>query len=165
MTKRNAVRLDPLTPQQRSCNMSRIRGCNTGPELMVRSALHARGLRFRLHAKGLPGTPDIVFPARRAIIFIHGCFWHGHDCPKCVVPRTNKDFWKEKIARNRNRDSAVVAELQRSGWRTLNIWECALRGRARLDLAGLIDQVAGWLTTGEASLEIAGTWPRGALFQ
>src|SRR6266481_2791391 len=86
-SKRRAVRPDPLTSQQRSHNMSRIRGRDTGPEWILRRALHARGLRYRLHVKSLTGTPDIVFPARRAIIFVHGCFWHGHDCPKGSDPR------------------------------------------------------------------------------
>jgi DNA mismatch endonuclease, patch repair protein len=156
--KRRAVLPDPLTPQQRSFNMSRIRGRDTGPELILRSALHARGLRYRLHAKGLPGTPDIVFPGRRAIIFVHGCFWHGHDCPKGVTPATNATFWREKISRTRVRDQALEIELQRCGWRTLKVWECALRGRARLNLGDLTDQIEYWLAACMSEQDIAGAW-------
>lgn len=154
--KHKATRPDPLTPQQRSYNMSRIRGRDTRPELILRRALHAMGFRYRLHAKGLPGRPDIVFPSRRAIIFVHGCFWHGHDCPKGVVPRTNKSFWQEKIATNQARDHAVDAELQGSGWRTLKVWECALRGRTKLELSDLTSEIGDWLVAGSSTHEITG---------
>src|SRR5882672_4301211 len=157
-SKPRAVRPDPLTSQQRSYNMSRIRGRDTGPEWILRRALHARGLRYRLHVKSLPGTPDIVFPARRAIIFVHGCFWHGHHCPKGVTPGTNITFWRDKISRTRARDQALDSELQVRGWRTLKVWECALRGRARLNLSILIDQIEHWLVAGVPNQEIAGAW-------
>jgi len=156
--KRRATLPDPLTSQQRSYNMSRIQGRDTGPELILRKALHARGLRYRLHVKNLRGTPDIVFPAHRAIIFVHGCFWHGHDCPKGVMPRTNAAFWNAKILRNRDRDVAAEIELQRGGWRILKVWECALRGRARLNLDELTGCVSNWLKTTSPKLEIAGVW-------
>src|SRR5690242_5086167 len=100
MPRRSAIRDDPLTPLQRRLNMSRIRATDTKPELVVRRGLHALGLRFRLHDRKLPGTPDLVFAAARSVIFIHGCFWHGHDCALGVRPRSNAAFWGAKIGRN-----------------------------------------------------------------
>jgi DNA mismatch endonuclease (patch repair protein) len=157
-SKRKIVGSDPLTPEQRSYNMSRIRGENTGPEVLVRRGLHARGFRYRLHAKALPGRPDISFPARKSIIFVHGCFWHGHNCPASKAPETNKDFWSQKIGRNRERDERVEAQLRDAGWRILKVWECALRGRARKDFGELMDQIAHWLDAGEADAELLGDW-------
>jgi DNA mismatch endonuclease (patch repair protein) len=119
-----------LTPAQRQLNMSRIRGKDTKPELLVRRGLHALGFRFRLHRKDLPGRPDLVFPARRAVIFVHGCFWHGHNCPMCKMPATRPEFWRTKIEGNRARDQKAGAALTASGWRALIVWECALRGPA-----------------------------------
>lgn len=154
----NDAKTDMLTPEQRSFNMSRIRGRDTGPELTLRRALHARGLRYRVHVRNLPGTPDIVFPSRRVAIFVNGCFWHGHDCPKAVTPKTNEAFWREKIAQTRARDRAVQAALQRDGWRTLNVWECALRGRARLELGHLTNGIIKWLSASELAGEFTGVW-------
>ena len=119
---------DPLTRAQRRFNMSRIRGQNTEPELMLRRGLHRRGLRYRLHRKDLPGTPDLVFPARKAVILVHGCFWHLHDCPKFKWPATREEFWRTKIQRNHQRDREVLEELRQAGWRVQIVWECALRG-------------------------------------
>ncbi len=96
--------VDVLTSEQRSFNMSRIRGRDTKPELTLRRGLHSLGLRFRLHRRDLPGRPDLVFASRRAVVFVHGCFWHGHDCPMCRLPATRPDFWATKIAGNRARD-------------------------------------------------------------
>src|SRR5271165_5724537 len=124
--------VDVLTPAQRRHNMSRVRGKDTKPELLLRRGLHALGFRFRLHRKDLPGRPDLVFPARRAAIFVHGCFWHGHDCPMCRIPTTRTGFWQTKIHGNRDRDRRAVAALTAKGWRVLVVWECALRGPARL---------------------------------
>ena len=104
--------------------MSRIRGRNTRPELLIRSMLHRRGYRFRLHRKDLPGTPDLVFPARRSAVFVHGCFWHGHDCPRGRPPSSNVVFWKEKISKNEQRDDRVRKQLRKAGWRVLEVWEC-----------------------------------------
>lgn len=131
MARRRAIRDDPLTPDQRRFNMSRIRGADTAPELMVRRGLHALGLRFRLHDRKLPGTPDLVFASARAVILVHGCFWHGHDCVLGVRPRTNAAFWDTKVNRNQQRDQAVNEALIAAGWRVATIWECALRGRNR----------------------------------
>jgi DNA mismatch endonuclease, patch repair protein len=120
---------DVLTPEQRRFNMSRIRGRDTAPELLVRSGLHARGFRFRLHEKRLPGHPDLVFPRYRTVLFVHGCFWHAHGCRFSKLPRTRESFWKQKIGRNADRDRQVINTLMDEGWRVLVIWECALRGR------------------------------------
>lgn len=145
-----ASRPDPLTPDQRRRNMSAIRGSDTRPEMIVRRGLHARGLRYRLHVRELPGTPDLVFPSRRAVIFVHGCFWHGHDCVLFKLPASNPDFWLTKISRNQARDAEAVAALGQTGWRVLNVWECALRGRGRLPQAMMFDEIVAWLDGGPA---------------
>lgn len=116
---------DVLTPEQRRRNMQAIRSSNTRPEMAVRRAAHSLGLRFRLHRKDLPGKPDLVFPRFRAIVFVHGCYWHMHDCRwGQVTPRTNAEFWARKRAGNAQRDSIRIAELRATGWRVLTIWEC-----------------------------------------
>lgn len=113
---------DVLTPEQRRLNMSRVRAKNTKPETTLRSALHLRGLRFRIHRKDLPGSPDIVFPRHKIAIFIDGCFWHG--CPKHGVrPSTNQKFWVDKIEANRKRDKIASRELRKLGWKVIRIWE------------------------------------------
>ncbi|WP_197540131.1 very short patch repair endonuclease [Azospirillum sp. B510] len=105
--------------------MSSIHGRDTKPELLVRRFLHSRGLRFRLHAKTLPGCPDLVFPGRRVAVFVHGCFWHGHEgCRKARLPATREEFWRRKIGRNRDRDAEVRAALESMGWRVLEVWTC-----------------------------------------
>jgi DNA mismatch endonuclease (patch repair protein) len=117
--------------KHRSWVMSRVKGRNTKPELLVRKLLHAKGYRFRLHRKGLPGKPDIVFPARRKVIFVNGCFWHGHDCVRGArMPATNREYWSKKIARNQARDANQCALLSNTGWRVLVIWECEIRDTA-----------------------------------
>lgn len=119
---------DSLTPAQRSVQMSRIRGADTKLELMVRKGLHARGLRFRLGGRGLPGRPDVVLPKHCAVVFVHGCFWHGHTCHLFRVPKTRSEFWTEKIESNRKRDERVKVQLIAAGWNVFEIWECSLRG-------------------------------------
>jgi DNA mismatch endonuclease, patch repair protein len=135
--------------------MARIRGKDTKPELLVRRGLHAKGFRFRLHAR-LPGKPDIVLPGRRAAIFVHGCFWHGHDCALFRLPGTRTDFWREKIAGNRARDKAAIERLQCDGWRTLTIWECSIRGKGRRDPQEVLDEIAIWLCSDSIGREICG---------
>jgi DNA mismatch endonuclease (patch repair protein) len=108
--------------------MARVRGKNTGPELKLRRLLHAAGYRYRLHAPNLPGRPDVAFTRRRAAVFVHGCFWHGHHCPRGArAPKTNAAYWSAKIGRNRARDGEVRARLQASGWSALTVWECELK--------------------------------------
>jgi len=149
MASRRASRPDPHSEAQRRRNMSRIRSRDTKPELQLRRALHAAGLRYRLHDRRLPGTPDIVFPGRRAVIFVHGCFWHGHDCPLSITPATRTEFWEDKIRRNRTRDSASEAALLGAGWRVLTVWECALRGRERRPLDEIVSAARKFLDGGE----------------
>jgi DNA mismatch endonuclease, patch repair protein len=117
----------------RSSLMARIRGKNTGPERRMRSLLHRLGYRFRLHARELPGSPDIVLRPRRAAIFVHGCFWHGHDCARGArQPKSNQAYWLPKIARNRARDAEKLAALEAAGFRALTLWECELKDDAEL---------------------------------
>lgn len=119
---------DVHTPEQRSFNMSRIRNLDTRPEMVVRSLVHRMGYRYRLHRKDLPGKPDLVFPSRRKIIFVHGCFFHMHDCPYgCVTPKQNAEFWQNKRLSNVERDRKNVAALKSDGWTTLEVWECQTR--------------------------------------
>lgn len=125
--------MDRLSPQKRSWLMSRVSSKNTKPEIAVRSLLHKLGYRFRLHASDLPGKPDIVFRKRKKVIFIHGCFWHGHlDCKYAKPPSTRADFWREKIYANRARDKRTLIQLEESGWEVLTIWECELKDTTAL---------------------------------
>ena len=125
--------MDRLTSERRSALMSKVRGKNTTPEIVVRKLAHRLGFRFRLHRRDLPGSPDIVFPSRRAVIFVHGCFWHGHECSKGRLPKSNQAFWSEKIERNKERDGQNARALRRLGWRVLAIWQCELKDAARVE--------------------------------
>lgn len=147
---------DVLTPEQRRLNMRGIRGQNTKPEMILRRGLHALGLRYQLHRRDLNGRPDLVFPGYRAVLFVHGCFWHGHQCHLFKVPATRTQFWINKISKNSVRDKEVTIALQKEGWRVVTIWECAVRGKERLDLRELFDKVVAFLRTRECSLEIEG---------
>ncbi|MBN9019085.1 MAG: DNA mismatch endonuclease Vsr [Rhizobiales bacterium] len=122
---------DTLTSERRSWNMSRIRGRDTGPELVLRSLLHRAGFRFRLHAKQLPGRPDIILPRYRTAIFVHGCFWHRHPgCRNATTPSTRREFWQAKFDGNISRDARNQAELEAAGWTVLTVWECELKADA-----------------------------------
>lgn len=136
--------------------MSGIRGKNTRPEIIVRQALHKAGLRFRLHRKDLPGKPDLVLPKYHAVIFVHGCFWHGHGCSLFKWPSTRKEFWHEKINKNIARDRRDIATLLDAGWRVLCIWECALKGRDKLEPDGVVLEVKGWLNSSDIMGVLAG---------
>lgn len=121
---------DKLSTERRSENMRRIRSSNTKPELHVRKALHSKGYRYRLHRRDLPGSPDLVFPGRRKVIFVHGCFWHGHEaeaCPDRREVKSNKPYWGPKIAANKARDQRNEARLKDAGWDFIALWECELR--------------------------------------
>ncbi|MBI5101564.1 MAG: DNA mismatch endonuclease Vsr [Nitrospirae bacterium] len=125
--------VDIVTKAKRSEMMSRIRGSNTIPEIKIRSMLHRKGYRFRLHRKDLPGKPDIVLPRFRTAIFVHGCFWHRHeDCPYAYTPKTRKEFWSRKFDSNVRRDRVVRGELVRMGWQVVTVWECETRSPTRL---------------------------------
>lgn len=124
---------DPFTPTERSAVMRQVKGRNTTPELRVRKLLTRLGFGYRLHRRDLPGSPDIVMAGRRLAIFVHGCFWHGHDCRRGArAPKTNADYWTAKIRRNRARDEAVTTTLEALGWRSLVVWECELKDEADL---------------------------------
>lgn len=134
---------DIVAPEVRSRMMAGIRARDTKPELLVRRGLHAAGFRFRLHRGDLPGRPDIVLPKHRVVIFVHGCFWHRHEeCANFRLPRTNSEFWQEKIGRNVDRDTASVKELRNRGWRVLVIWECETR---RSPAEQLVQKIALWI--------------------
>jgi DNA mismatch endonuclease (patch repair protein) len=125
---------DVHTPAQRSFNMSRIRNRNTRPEMVVRSLVHRMGYRYRLHRKDLPGRPDLVFPSRRKIIFVHGCFFHMHDCRYGrVTPKQNAEFWQAKRLSNVERDHRNLVALERDGWKVLEVWECQTRSPELLE--------------------------------
>lgn len=136
--------------------MSGIRGKDTKPEMQLRKSLFARGFRYRLHPKSLPGKPDIVFPKYKAAIFVNGCFWHGHNCHLFKMPSTRSEFWKEKFNQNQKRDEEVQTALLGMGWRILVIWECALKGKTRLSLDLVIDQSSEWIRNGNSRNEIKG---------
>lgn len=123
--------MDKLTPQQRSLLMSKVKSKNTKIELVVRRFLFAKGFRYRVNVKTLPGTPDIVLKNYRTVIFVNGCFWHGHDCSIYKTPTTRVEFWLNKIERNRDRDEKVRNQLRHLGWRTMVIWECQLKPKVR----------------------------------
>ncbi|AYV45183.1 very short patch repair endonuclease [Caulobacter flavus] len=127
--------VDRISPERRSWLMARVKGQNTLPEIIVRRMAHSLGYRFRLHVRELPGSPDLVFPRRRAVVFVHGCFWHRHDgCRKATSPKSREDFWNEKFERNVARDRRVKSELELMGWRVLVVWECETRDPEKLAL-------------------------------
>ena len=124
---------DVFTPEDRARVMRAVKGKDTKPEMIVRRLAHALGYRFRLHRKDLPGKPDLVFPGRRKVIFVHGCFWHGHECARgSRQPKQNAEYWRNKIARNVERDADNLQALERLGWQTQVIWECEMKDRATL---------------------------------
>jgi DNA mismatch endonuclease (patch repair protein) len=121
------------TPEQRSRIMRAVKGADTAPEMTVRRMVHAMGFRFRLHRADLPGKPDLVFPKLRKVIFVHGCFWHGHACKRGArEPKANRVYWRTKIARNKTRDAESLPALGATGWRSAVVWECELKDPARV---------------------------------
>lgn len=145
---------DVVDAATRSRMMAAIKGRDTKPEMTVRRGLHRRGFRFRLHDRALPGRPDLIFPRHRAVVFIHGCFWHGHDCPFFRWPKSRPEFWREKIGANIERDQKVRTALRESGWRVLTVWECTFRGKSLEQREAAIDAAAAWLSgsSGEAAI-------------
>ncbi|MCK1319402.1 very short patch repair endonuclease [Bradyrhizobium sp. 156] len=148
---------DVVSVEVRSRMMAGIRGKNTKPELIIRRGLHARAFRYVLHDKRLPGKPDLVFPKYRAAIFVHGCFWHGHDCHLFRWPTTRTDFWRKKINRNREVDRKALVALKEAGWRCCIIWECSLKGRGAIPIHSLLDRCSSWLRSNRPSTELRGT--------
>ena len=136
--------------------MAGIRGRDTRIELVIRKALHARGLRYRLHSKKLPGRPDMAFSSRKAAVFINGCFWHGHDCTLFRLPRTNTDFWRNKIETNIARDTRSLESLHAMGWRTAVVWECALRSQPAARVDELVAGLDAWVRTGTGNMGLRG---------
>ena len=125
---------DHISPAERSEIMRAVKSKNTSPEKRVRSAAHRLGLRFRLHRKDLPGSPDLLFPKRKTALFVHGCFWHRHEnCPRATTPKTNADYWNEKFRRNIERDEETRKRLEESGWKVLVIWECETKTREHVE--------------------------------
>ncbi|MER9467785.1 very short patch repair endonuclease [Mesorhizobium sp. M0482] len=137
--------MDRITAAERSVLMTTIRAKGTKPEMVVRRLAHKMGYRFRLHRKDLPGSPDLVFPSRRAVVFVHGCFWHQHPCcRKSQLPTSRQEFWHPKLARNVERDLATVSALRAMGWRVSIVWECEVNNAERLRerLATFLEEVA-----------------------
>lgn len=145
--------VDPIT---RSRMMAGIRSGNTKPELTIRKGLHRLGLRYRLHSNSAAGKPDLIFARHKAAVFIHGCFWHGHDCRFFRMPATRPEFWTKKIAANQRRDAVVSAMLAQDGWRQLTVWECAIRGRKPEEVEGVIRAAAKWIKSRSARRELRG---------
>ena len=157
-TLRSDPLADVLTTEQRRLNMSRVRGRDTKPEMVIRRGLHARGLRFRLHCKDLPGRPDLVFPKYRTVVFVHGCFWHAHDCPMFKWPQTRKESWRGKINKNLERDRLAISRLKDQGWRVLTGWACALKGPGRCSLDDVLQRCEDFvLDTAQEIDAIGGT--------
>jgi len=131
--KIESTMMDVVSPKRRSEIMSRIRGKNTTPELIVRKLVYSMGYRYRLHYAKLPGKPDLVFPGRKKVIFVHGCFWHGHEgCPKGKLPKTKLDYWGPKLEENKQRDISKQDKLKELGWQILIIWQCELKNPEKL---------------------------------
>ena len=147
---------DVLTPDQRRLVMSRIKGKDTKPELLIRYGLHRRGLRYKLHGADIPGKPDMVFPKYRTVVFVHGCFWHGHGCSLFKWPKARAAFWKTKISRNMERDREVRVALKTAEWRSIVVWECALKGKYRRALPDVLSDTEAFIRHGcESVAEIA----------
>jgi DNA mismatch endonuclease (patch repair protein) len=143
--------VDVMSADKRSALMSRIRGKDTAPELHVRKSLWRAGLRYRLHTKDLPGKPDLVLPKWKAVVFVHGCFWHRHvDCSYFRLPKTRSEFWDEKLRRNQERDETAISTLAKAGWRIAIVWECAVRN----DPDAVGRKLATWVKQGTAGILI-----------
>jgi len=145
--------VDVVDKFTRSRMMSGIKGKNTQPEILIRSGLHRLGFRYRLHEKKLPGRPDIVLPKYSAVILVHGCFWHGHDCKYFKLPSTRGEFWQSKIEGNCSRDIRNMSALIADGWRVCVVWECAVRGSSG-NTEAVCHKIACWLKSRSAQLEI-----------
>ena len=154
--------MDTVNKETRSRIMSSVGQKDTGPETLLRSALHKAGLRYRLHDRRLPGSPDLVFPRYRAVTFVHGCYWHLHGCYKSTVPKSRREFWEDKFRANLERDERNISLLRELGWRVMVVWECALIGKHALPLNEVTKQIRGWLIGQENCEQVSGKtmhWP------
>ena len=154
--------MDTVDKETRSRIMSSVGQKDTGPETVLRSALHKAGLRYRLHDRRLPGSSDLVFPRYRAVIFVHGCYWHSHGCYKSTVPKSRREFWEDKFRANLERDERNISLLRELGWRVMVVWECALIGKHALPLNEVTKQIRGWLIGQENCEQVSGKtmhWP------
>lgn len=132
---------DRISKSERSALMAKVRSKGTAPEMIVRKLAHTLGFRYRLHRKDLPGKPDLVFSGKKKVIFVHGCFWHGHDCPSGAnQPRSNIEYWAEKLDRNKNRDKENKRSLEKMGWGVLIVWECEVK-----DTSSLVQRITSFL--------------------
>lgn len=147
---------DVVDKKTRSRMMSGIRGKDTKPELVIRKKLHALGFRYKLHDKKLPGKPDLVFPKYNAVIFVNGCFWHGHNCHLFKWPTSREEFWRNKITSTKEKDKENIEVLLKDGWRVLQIWECAIKGKTRLAIDDIIEITVSWLRSSQNQLDIEG---------
>ena len=148
--------VDVVDKATRSRMMSGIRGRDTKIEVAIRKALHARGLRYRTDGRGLPGRPDIVLPRWRAVVLVHGCFWHAHNCGLCRIPATRPDFWRNKLEGNAARDERNKAALLHMNWRVATVWECALRGMGPPALIDVAERLATWVRGEDPMIELRG---------
>ena len=148
--------MDTVESKTRSRIMASVRQKDTCPEILLRSALHRSGLRYRLHVRELPGTPDLVFPQFHAVVFVHGCYWHSHGCYKSTLPKTRPEFWSAKFRANKARDRRNFDRLQERLWRVMVVWECALVGKNALSLNESVEYIRTWLKGTQTLGEISG---------
>ena len=149
--------MDTVSKEKRSEIMSRVGHRDTSTEKLLRHYLHGSGLRYGIHRGNLPGKPDLVFNKYNAVIFVHGCFWHGHDCGRTKLPKSNVEYWRQKLAKNKERDWKAARHLLDLGWRVLTVWECALQGKKKLPKDTLVNEITAWLRCGEDLKQIQGT--------
>lgn len=147
---------DVVSTEKRSQMMSGIRSKDTKPEIQIRKGLHERGYRYRLHKSNLPGKPDLTLKKHNAVIFVHGCFWHVHECHLFKWPQTREDWWREKLSGNVKKDKENIDRLLDAGWRVLIVWECALKGKTRLPIDNILDNISEWLEGNRELKEIQG---------
>lgn len=147
---------DTVPPEVRTRIMAAIKSKDTKPELAIRRGLHALGFRYALHTNRFPGRPDMILAKYRAVIWVNGCYWHGHGCGAARLPSSNESYWHPKIERTRARDISNAMAVEAAGWRHLTIWECALRGRGAIGLEAVLKRAAQWIVSGEGPAEIAG---------
>ena len=146
--------MDTVDKATRSKIMSRVGQKDTAPEMTLRRALHRLGYRYRLHDRKLPGSPDIVFPKYKAVVFVHGCYWHRHGCHLSTTPKSRETFWNEKFEANKARDKRNIEELTAAGWRVLIVWECSLKGKTEIGIDEVIFRATAWMTSNKTMAQI-----------